>query len=121
VVLLQNRSGNVISVSDLLSANPQYSDVTKIPAGAVLNVPVRTGDNLTIYCSDGVVGSATAAGNVAGGTAGMGANPSGPQVARGKDPIVYVPLGEQVPGGVRQVTAGMVSSRVNGTGWAWIL
>lgn len=55
IVLLQGRAGNSITVADLLAANPQYTDVTKIPVGATLNVPVRSGDILTIYQSSGAV------------------------------------------------------------------
>ena len=44
-----------MTVADLLAANPQYTDVTKIPAGAELNVPVRTGDVLSIYRGSGAV------------------------------------------------------------------
>ncbi|QCB45135.1 hypothetical protein [Hydrogenophaga sp. PAMC20947] len=55
IVLLQGRAGNSITVADMLAANPQYTDVTKIPVGATLNVPVRSGDLLTIYQSSGAV------------------------------------------------------------------
>lgn len=55
IVLLQGRAGNPVTVADLLAANPQYTDVTKIPAGAELNVPVRTGDVLSIYRGSGAV------------------------------------------------------------------
>ena len=55
IVLLQNRAGNPITSNDLLAANPQYTDVTKIPPGVTLNVPVRSGDILTIYRSSGAV------------------------------------------------------------------
>ncbi|WP_374639284.1 hypothetical protein [Hydrogenophaga sp.] len=41
IVLLQGRAGNPVTVADLLAANPQYTDVTRIPAGAELNVPMR--------------------------------------------------------------------------------
>jgi predicted RNA-binding protein with TRAM domain len=39
----------------------------------------------------------------------MGANPNGPQIPRGRDPIVFVPVAA-VTGGSQTVTAGMVSS-----------
>ena len=55
IVLLQNRAGNPITSNDLLAANPQYTDVYKIPPGVTLNVPVRSGDILTIYQSSGAV------------------------------------------------------------------
>ncbi len=55
IVLLEGREGNPVTVADLLSANPQYTDVNRIPAGAELNVPVRSGDVLTIYRADGAV------------------------------------------------------------------
>ncbi|MEZ5665457.1 MAG: hypothetical protein R3E94_18275 [Burkholderiaceae bacterium] len=55
IVLLQGHAGNPVTVADLLAANPQYTDVTKIPAGAELNVPVRTGDVLSIYRGSGAV------------------------------------------------------------------
>ncbi len=55
IVLLQGRAGNPVTVADLLAANPQYTDVTRIPAGAALSVPVRSGDVLSIYRADGAV------------------------------------------------------------------
>ncbi len=55
IILLQRANGNPISVTDILAANPQYTDVTKIPQDAPLNIPVRNGSTLTIYRSDGAI------------------------------------------------------------------
>lgn len=56
IALLQKNAGNPISVDDLRQANPALhinADASNVPAGVTLNIPTRSGDNLTIHTPDG--------------------------------------------------------------------
>lgn len=60
-----------------------------------------TGQQTRVTLTDGQITTVPAA---------MGANPAGPQIPVGRNPIVFVPVGAMTGQGERTVTAGMISS-----------